>query len=91
MLKLIYIEHAGRSFQLSYKQSAKQGGGAVEVQLLRPVPPNLNNYTYDILGASKVGMKTAHLARDADSDTAADIVFNDYRTLEHLLLDAVRS
>jgi putative hydrolase of the HAD superfamily len=50
-----------------------------------------NNYTYDILGASKVGMKTAHLARDADIDTVADIVFNDYRTLEHLLLDAVRS
>ena len=45
---IINIEHAGRSFQLSYKQSAKQGGGAVEVQLLRPVPLNLNHFQYDI-------------------------------------------
>ncbi len=50
-----------------------------------------NSYKYDIIGAHTVGMKTAHLAREPAVDSVADIVFDDYRTLEHLLFDAVRS
>lgn len=50
-----------------------------------------NSYKYDILGACKVGMKTAYLASEPDKDGVADIVFDDYRKLEGLLLDAVRS
>jgi len=50
-----------------------------------------NSYTYDILGASKVGMKTAHLTKEPREASTADIVFDDYRMLEHLLLAAVRS
>ncbi len=50
-----------------------------------------NSYTYDIMGAAKVGMKTAHLTRESAEDSVADIVFDDYRTLEHVLLEKVRS
>ena len=50
-----------------------------------------NSYKYDVLGAINVGMKAAHLAREPAESSAADIVFDDYRTLEHLLLDVVRS
>lgn len=50
-----------------------------------------NSYTYDIEGAFNVGMKTAHLAREPALDSVADIVFDDYRTLEYLLLEHVRS
>lgn len=50
-----------------------------------------NSYAYDIQGASNVGMKTAHLAREPAGGSVADIVFDDYRKLEHLLLDTVRS
>ncbi len=50
-----------------------------------------NNYDYDIVGAFNVGMKTAHLTRKPVGNSVADIVFENYRTLEHLLLDVVRS
>jgi putative hydrolase of the HAD superfamily len=50
-----------------------------------------NHYEYDIIGASNVGMKTAHLAREPAADTVADITFDDYRVLEATLGDMVRS
>ncbi len=50
-----------------------------------------NSYEYDILGASGVGMKTAHLTREPSDESVADVTFDDYRTLESLLLDVVRS
>ena len=50
-----------------------------------------NNYKYDIIGASRVGMKTAHLAREPAAESAADITFDDYRTLEAQLLDVIRA
>ena len=50
-----------------------------------------NNYEYDIIGAANVGMKTAHITREPVENSVADIVFEDYRTLESLLLDVVRS
>lgn len=46
-----------------------------------------NSYEYDIIGAFNVGMKTAHLARESAGNSVADIVFEDYRTLERLILD----
>lgn len=50
-----------------------------------------NSYEYDIIGAFNVGMKTAHLSREIKGDSIADIVFDDYRTLERQLLDVVVS
>ena len=50
-----------------------------------------NNYKYDIIGASRTGMKTAHLAREPATGTVADITFFDYRVLDKSLLDRVRS
>jgi putative hydrolase of the HAD superfamily len=50
-----------------------------------------NSYEYDVIGAFNVGMKTAHLAREPAGGSLADIIFDDYRTLENLLLDVVRS
>lgn len=40
-LKQIDIINAGSPGQLSYKQSVKQAGGAIKVQLLFPVPNNI--------------------------------------------------
>ena len=45
-----------------------------------------NSYEYDILGAHRVGMATAHLARESPEQTVADLTFSDYRELEAGLL-----
>ena len=45
-----------------------------------------NNYDYDMIGAHRVGMKTAHLARGPAPNSVADLTFNDYRELEAVLL-----
>ncbi|MBT3272757.1 MAG: HAD family hydrolase [Spirochaetales bacterium] len=50
-----------------------------------------NSYKYDIIGANRVGMKTAHIARESAENSVADITFDDYRTLEALLLDVART
>ena len=50
-----------------------------------------NSYDYDIVGASSVGMKTAHFASKPAEHSVADITFDDYRVLESHLFDAVRS
>lgn len=50
-----------------------------------------NNYEYDIIGASKVGMKTAHLSREAMEGSVADLTFSNYMSLEKELFRAVTS
>ena len=50
-----------------------------------------NSYEYDIVGASKVGMKTAHLARVPVDGSVADVTFSDYRMLDESLLGRIRS
>ncbi len=41
-----------------------------------------NNYFYDIIGASNVGMKTAHLSlRKSKAGSAADFTFSEYSSL----------
>ena len=47
-----------------------------------------NHYEYDILGANKVGMKTAHLSRRNRDGTQADFTFASYRELHRQLIDA---
>lgn len=37
-----------------------------------------NHYEYDVLGASRAGMKTAHLSKCARVGSAADFTFSDY-------------
>jgi putative hydrolase of the HAD superfamily len=47
-----------------------------------------NHYDYDILGANKVGMKTAHLSRRRRNGTHADFTFASYKELHKQLIDA---
>ena len=46
-----------------------------------------NHYQYDILGAGKVGMKTAHLSRGSRDGTVADFTFASYTELHRQLID----
>lgn len=46
-----------------------------------------NNYRYDVIGATEVGMKSAHLSRRRRSGSRADVTFADYRELKRLLLE----
>ena len=48
-----------------------------------------NSYDYDIIGAHRVGMATAHLSREPAEGTVADLTFSDYRQLEEKLLQVV--
>ncbi len=41
-----------------------------------------NSYSYDVLGAKKVGMPVAHLSARPEPDTAADLTFADYPALK---------
>lgn len=50
-----------------------------------------NSYEYDIVGASNVGMKTAHLAREPAENSVADITFANYRDLETQVVKVVMS
>ena len=50
-----------------------------------------NNYDYDIIGAYRVGMKTAHLAREPAENSVADLTFRDYRELETALIGVPKS
>ena len=50
-----------------------------------------NNYEYDIIGASNVGMKTAHLSREVIEGTVADLTFSDYVNLDKELFRAITS
>ena len=50
-----------------------------------------NNYDYDIIGAHRVGMKTAHLAREPAENSVADLTFRDYRELETALVGVPKS
>ena len=45
-----------------------------------------NEYKYDIIGARKAGMKTAHLAQKPVPDSVADITFSDFRDLRGYIL-----
>jgi len=45
-----------------------------------------NNYKYDIVGASKLGIKTAHLSHKPHKQSIADFTFKDYKDLEKFLL-----
>ena len=45
-----------------------------------------NEYKYDIIGAKKAGMKTAHLAQKAVPDSVADITFSDFDDLRSYIL-----
>ncbi len=48
-----------------------------------------NNYAYDVIGASEVGMKTAHLARRPVPGSRADLTFASYAAFKKSLLDYV--
>jgi putative hydrolase of the HAD superfamily len=48
-----------------------------------------NNYEYDIIGASKLGIKTAHLSHKPYKQSAADFTFKDYRDLHKFLLTMI--
>ena len=48
-----------------------------------------NNYEYDIIGAARVGLKTAHLSSRAIKNGIADFTFKKYRALENFLLKIV--
>ena len=50
-----------------------------------------NNYEYDVVGASRAGLKTAHLTRRRRRDNVADIVFSDYRRLAPAIFELGRS
>lgn len=50
-----------------------------------------NNYEYDIVGAHRVGMKTAHLAREPVDGSVADLTFTDYRELESVLIGVAKA
>ena len=45
-----------------------------------------NEYKYDIIGARRAGMKTAHLAQKAVPDSVADITFSDFDDLRRYIL-----
>jgi len=45
-----------------------------------------NSYAYDVLGAHRFGMRTAHFARRPARATVADLTFRDYRTLASWVL-----
>jgi putative hydrolase of the HAD superfamily len=45
-----------------------------------------NNYRYDIIGASQVGIKTAHLSHKPVKGSVADLTFKFYHDLERFLL-----
>ena len=49
-----------------------------------------NNYMYDIVGASKLGIKTAHLSRKPHKQSIADFTFKYYKDLEKFLLAMIR-
>lgn len=46
-----------------------------------------NSYSYDILGASKAGFKTAHVTRRPPENTVADVSFRRYTDLLRWILD----
>ncbi|MBN1799123.1 MAG: HAD family hydrolase [Spirochaetales bacterium] len=48
-----------------------------------------NNYKYDIIGASKLGIKTAHLSHKPHKQSIADFTFKDYKNLENFLLTMI--
>lgn len=50
-----------------------------------------NSYEYDIVGAQRVGMKTAFLKKKRQHRGSADIAFSDYRELAPAILEFVRS
>ena len=50
-----------------------------------------NNYNYDIIGAHRVGMATAHFSRHPADESVADLTFSDYRHLEEKLQKVVAS
>ena len=45
-----------------------------------------NEYKYDIIGAKRAGMNTAHLAQKAVADSVADITFSDFDDLRGYIL-----
>ncbi len=57
---------------------------------LEILPENIiyvgNEYKYDIIGAKRAGMKTAHLAQRAVPDSVADITFSDFDDLRSYIL-----
>jgi putative hydrolase of the HAD superfamily len=46
-----------------------------------------NNYRYDVVGARKVGMRSAHLTARPGGDSVADFSFYSYRKLAKWILD----
>jgi len=48
-----------------------------------------NNYRYDVVGASEVGMKTAHLSRSQAPGSRADLTFASYSQFRRSLLNYV--
>lgn len=48
-----------------------------------------NSYHYDVEGARKVGMKTAHLTRTPHPESEADITFRDFKTLEEWVFENI--
>ena len=45
-----------------------------------------NEYKYDIIGAKRAGMKTAHLAQKPVKDSVADITFSNFEDLRSYIL-----
>jgi putative hydrolase of the HAD superfamily len=50
-----------------------------------------NNYQYDIVGASRVGIKTAHLSHKPFKASIADLTFKYYHDLEKFLLSIIKT
>ena len=48
-----------------------------------------NNYKYDIVGAAKLGIKTAHLSHKPHKQSIADFTFKDYKNLQKFLLSMI--
>ncbi len=49
-----------------------------------------NNYRYDIIGASQIGIKTAHLSHKPVKGSVADLTFRFYKDLERFLLAMIK-